>query len=105
MYLAIDFQGFYDDDKNFVVKEFSAGSLSETSDFQIKRFLFKPPCNKSDLQRRTVMTNDFCTRFLHHLNWEDGEYDYTLLRQIAELATHGFEKIITKVNIDVEKNV
>lgn len=98
-YLVVDFQGFFDDEKRFIVKELATGSpRTNKSDCEVYRYLFKPPFPKSALHPRTIQTNDYCSRYLHHLTWEQGDIEYKGLLYIARMRAEGFEKILTKVS-------
>ena len=91
----IEFQGFKDDDNNFIVKELAMVSSSE----QIS-MLFQAPYSTDCLRRETVQRNRWCTNNLHGIEWESGDVRYDLMqpsilsfvKQYSRLVTKGLEK-------------
>lgn len=45
-------------------------------------FLFKPPFDRRELSKQAQKQNDYCRKFIHGLDWLDGELEYTSLGDI-----------------------
>ena len=54
--VVVDFQGFKDEDNNFIIKELAFGSCNSENVIFHSRFLFKPPFDLHELPRRTQFT-------------------------------------------------
>lgn len=100
MFGVIEMQCFVNSNKEYVCKELAVGEVNEqcSPPYQIRRYLFKPPYLKKHLSRAAISANDYCTRRLHGLIWEEGDYEYEELPHILRRATKNFAKLATKVN-------
>lgn len=45
-------------------------------------FLFKPPFDRRELSAEALKQNEYCRKFVHGLDWLDGEFEYTAVGEI-----------------------
>lgn len=85
--VVVDFQGFKDEDNNFIIKELAVGSVNNKKNNCHSRFLFKPPYDLHELPRRTQLANLWLTRNFHGLEWYEGNIEYDRLTIILQTET------------------
>ena len=77
MEYIVDLQGFQQPINEFVVKEIAI--MDTKSDYHVTH-LFEPPCTWQSLPPKYKCTNNWLTRNLHNLNWNDGYFPYDSLK-------------------------
>lgn len=91
--IVVEFQGFKDNNNSYVVKELALGALSP---YWTRRYLFKPPYEFDELDRKVQISNNWCSRNLHGLRWEEGDLDYSSLESLLKSETELYGLIVTK---------
>lgn len=87
--IIIDFQGFKDDQNNYVVKE-----LSMLSKYRSDLLLFSPPFNEKYLSPEIQELNLKFTTSGHGFFWNDGSSPYVILESTLVDRCKDFDKII-----------
>ena len=95
MTAVVEFQAFYDNDDNFIVKEFAI--VSQNCKIHM---IFRPPFKKSFLTPKAQRTARWLTRHFHRIPWETEEgvgYDTDLFRVLCGafrvVYTNGQDKV------------
>lgn len=91
--LLIEFQGFRDDARQFLIKELT---LSDIKSKTIERCVFKPPYSIDTLSKKTQIANAWCTRNIHDLRWESGKMEYCQLENILKTKAYLYKYVMTK---------
>lgn len=86
--LFIDLQGFFDNNKRFVVKELCYTTVSSHS--EPKHFIFKPPYNWFNLNTKSKKSANYLTNFHHGLNWSDGCLNYRYVKTCKDMFEPSF---------------
>jgi len=92
-YAICDLQGFFDNNNQFVLKEFCICDLDGTVSYHC---LFQPPYPWDSLSHKVQNTNKYCSRNLHGLNWESGVLNYDDLTKTLRSATSKYKMIFVK---------
>lgn len=85
---VVDFQGFCDDGKNFIIKELCIQCLKDLKCVDIKQqYLFLPPFDYRHLSDNKKKQVKWLKDFLHGFSWNCGIQDYedlyTILNRLA----------------------
>jgi hypothetical protein len=94
---VIEFQAFRNNHDKFIIKELT---FLDVSTNVVNYFLFKPPFPFKKFNSKSYRTNTWLTKYLHHIEWEEGfthykELDsimYHYCQQYDEIYTTGDEK-------------
>lgn len=90
---VIEFQGFKDNNNDFIIKE-----LAIVGDSIQCQFIFKAPYSFNQLNYKMRRTARWLTRHYHYIHWDDGIITYnnkiirTLCKQFDIIYTSGNEK-------------
>lgn len=93
----VEFQAFKGNSNEFIIKELVILDLSTGIP---NYFLFKPPFEFANLERKYAKTNNWCTKKYHFITWDEGfthygeldEIMYYYCSQYTTLFTTGVEK-------------
>ncbi|GBN27016.1 hypothetical protein AVEN_38540-1 [Araneus ventricosus] len=88
------FEGFQLSPGRFVVKELAVCAVNE--DTFCGRWLFKSPLSYKSLDRKKQNTYSWITKFLHHIEWEDGELPYDTFHCVLTVIFETFPYIYVK---------
>lgn len=71
--VLVDFQYCHGNNSTIYIKELAfMGGVSIVPHY----FLFRPPYDKRELSEDGKRQNEYCKRFIHGLDWMDGDLDY-----------------------------
>lgn len=90
MNAIVDFQGFKDDNNDFIVKELVVMCV-ETGHYN--QWLFKPPTNFTPSSDKILATNHYLAKYHHGLLWDSGTIDYFKLPSVLRLSTWFYNSI------------
>lgn len=89
MAAVVEFHSFYNNENQYIVKEFAIVGDS----FQIQ-LIFKPPFCKHTLDEKQQRTTRWLSRHLHGIKWEEGTVKYN--KKLIKSLCKQFDKIYTK---------
>ena len=90
---VIEFQAFRGNNDRYIVKELVILDLQTCV---IYNFLFKPPFTFNNLNSKSKRTNNWLTRNLHHIGWNEG---FTSFEEVESIMNHycsKFARLYTK---------
>ncbi|GBN72877.1 hypothetical protein AVEN_272303-1 [Araneus ventricosus] len=88
---VLDFEGFQLFPGRFVVKELAVCAVND--DTFCGRWMFKSPHSFESLDRKKQNTYSWITKFLHHIDWEDGELPYDTFHCVLTVIFEAFPYI------------
>lgn len=91
---VIEFHGFKDVYNQFIIKELAMGSAY--CEKHCEHWVFHPPYSKYDLHPKVLIANNWRTRNVHGLYWEQGDVDYVYLQNIIREFAGQYQRIATK---------
>lgn len=78
-FVLVDFQYTYGNDESIYIKELAfMGGSSVVPNY----FIFKPPFDKRELSKDGLKKNAYCKKYVHGLDWNDGDISYTSVGDI-----------------------
>lgn len=89
---VIEFQAFRNNEDRFIIKELSFLDLSTNV---VNYFLLKPPFPFKKLNSKSYKTNTWLTKYLHHIQWEEGFTHYKELESIMYHYCQQYDEIYT----------
>ncbi|GBM42274.1 hypothetical protein AVEN_234993-1 [Araneus ventricosus] len=91
---VLDFEGFQLSPGRFIVKEPAVCAVND--DTFCGRWMFKSPHSFESLDRKKQNTYSWITKFLHHIEWEDGELPYDTFHCVSTVIFETFPYIYVK---------
>ncbi|GBO01480.1 hypothetical protein AVEN_218218-1 [Araneus ventricosus] len=91
---VLDFEGFQLSPGRFIVKELAVCAVND--DTFRGRWLFKSPHSYESLDRKKQNTYSWITKFLHHIEWNDGELPYDTFHCVLTVIFETFPYIYVK---------
>lgn len=92
---VIEFQGFRNNNGQFIVKELV---IYDTSTRVVNYFVFKPPYHIQKLNRKAHRTNKWLTSNFHHITWDEGFTEYKELTNIIRHYCKQYDEVYTSGN-------
>lgn len=91
--LVVDFQAFFDNDKNFIVKEFAIVDITNRA-YVVLHFL--PPYAFERLNHARRKSNDWLMENFHRLSWSDGEIEYDTRKIVDVILSFNPQMVFVK---------
>ncbi|GBO40947.1 hypothetical protein AVEN_92664-1 [Araneus ventricosus] len=91
---VLDFEGFQLSPGRFIVKELAVCAVND--DTFCGRWMFKSPHSFESLDRKKQNTYSWITKFLHHIEWGDGELPYDTFHCVLTVIFETFPYIYVK---------
>lgn len=90
--VVLDFQYLRGNGSQIFVKELAFTRADSTN---IILYLFMPPFSSQELTHSAQRSNDYCSKQINLLNWDDGVVPYTALKDILD-TLNGYEAVFVQ---------
>lgn len=89
---VIEFQAFRGNNNKYIVKELV---ILDIKSGVTNYFLFKPPFSCQELNGKSVRTNNWLSKYFHHISWHEGFTDYRELQHILVQYCKKYKQVFT----------